>query len=90
MSINRLKPAYVVNEFMSDSDDNGSFSDADISSEIQTDPNRLLNQLSAYDKPLCHHFLSHPLRMTLISVINFTIILRMTKFFCRYNEYGTG
>ena len=26
-------------------------------------------------------FMCHPLRMTLINVINFTIILRMTKFF---------
>ena len=44
MSIDRLKPAYVVNEFMSDSDESGSFSDADISPEIQTDPDKLLKE----------------------------------------------
>ena len=40
VSINRLKPAYKVNEFMSDSVDDGNSSDADISPEIQTDPDR--------------------------------------------------
>ena len=42
--INRLKPAHMVSEFMSDSDDNGNSSDADISPEIQIDPGRLLKE----------------------------------------------
>ena len=42
--IDRLKPAYMVNKFMSDSNDYSNSSDADISPEIQTDFDRLLKE----------------------------------------------
>ena len=51
---------------------------------------KFFNQLSAYGKPLCHNILYRALRMTLINVINFTVILRLTKLFYSYNAYGTG
>ena len=53
-------------------------------------PVNQINQLSAYGKPLCHNILYRALRMTLINVINFTVILRLTKLFYSYNAYGTG
>ena len=44
VSIDRLKPAYMMNALMSHSDDTGNSSDADISPEVKTDPDRLLNE----------------------------------------------